>query len=319
MSNTNILSRSTLRPLSIALAMVLSFGALAGCLGGGAEENAIVIGSPGGWTGEEIRSHMVAKVLEDELGQKVDLREQLQAGVIYTSLADAKINVFVGAWLPLQDASYSAQPEGSIKILGDNLPPESVTLSLAVPKYVHDAGVRSLADLDAHKDKFGGKIMGIEPGAGMMQVAKTRTAMDVYGLADWEIVDSSTPAMLTAYDDAVAAGEWIVIMMWSPHFAYAKWDGDQAVTDLADPGDEVDGETMYLYKDQSDAAHIYTLVNADFESQYPEAAEFLKRFQVSAEEEAAMMLEVNAGKTVKQVAHEFLAAHPEKVAAWLGK
>ncbi|HVM44596.1 MAG TPA: glycine betaine ABC transporter substrate-binding protein, partial [Candidatus Thermoplasmatota archaeon] len=153
----------------------------------------------------------------------------------------------------------------------------------------------------------------------MMQVAKDRTALDVYGLADWEIVDASTPAMLAAYDDAVQAGEWIVIMMWSPHFAYAKWSGDQAVTDLADPGDVVDGKTMYLYKDQADAARINTLVTAGFEEKHPDVAAFLKRFQVTAEEEALLMLEVNEGKSVRDVAYAYLDANPQKVQAWLGR
>lgn len=266
---------------------------------------------------------MVSKILADELDYDVEVLDGLETGPIYQGLANGDVNIFVGAWLPLQQAQLDSQLKdapGSIEILADNLPADSVTITLAVPKYVHDAGVTSLADLDAHKDRFGGKIMGIEPGAGMMNVAKERLPTDIYGLADWEIVDSSTPAMLAAYDDAVAAGEWIVIMMWSPHFAYAKWKGDQAVIDLADPGDEIDGETRYLYKDQSDVARVQTLVSKGFEAQYPEAAAFLKRFQLTAEEENALMLRVAEEKiSTKQAALDFLAAHPERVAGWLGK
>jgi len=307
------------RVVAVALVGILAVGALAGCFGASSSDEQLVVASPSGWIGEEIRTHMIVKILRDELGYDVKHLENLQAGPIYTALSDGDVHVFAGAWLPLQNDSLNAQPAGTIKILADNLPAESVGLSLAVPKYVADMGITSLADLDANKDLFGGKIMGIEPGAGMMQVGKARTALDIYGLADWEIIDASTPAMLAAYGDAVEAREPIVIMMWTPHYAYSKWSGDEAVTDLEDPGYEIDGQTMYLYKDQSDVARVQTLVHKDFEATFPEAAAFLKRFQITVEEENELMLQVANGKSAKDAAYDYLAANPGKIQAWLGK
>ena len=51
---------------------------------------------------------------------------------------------------------------------------------------------------------FGGKIIGIEPGAGIM--AATENAIETYGL-DFELQDSSTFAMMAALKTAVEKGE----------------------------------------------------------------------------------------------------------------
>lgn len=199
------------------------------------EGRTIIIGMPNGWTGEMIRSYMVQEILADEFGYDAQIKS-LDAGVIYQGLATGDVDVFVGAWLPLQSA-HMDKVRDDVEVLGDNVPSDAVTLALAVPQYLIDQGIRSLADLDANKELFGGKIHGIEPGAGMMITGKERTAQwDIYGLSDWTIVDSSTPAMLAAYDSAVQDEEPIVIMIWRPHYAYAKWSGDQAVVDLEDPG-----------------------------------------------------------------------------------
>ena len=46
--------------------------------------------------------------------------------------------------------------------IGTNL--EGAGYGIVVPQYVADAGVKSLADLGANKDKFDGKFYGIEAG-----------------------------------------------------------------------------------------------------------------------------------------------------------
>lgn len=51
---------------------------------------------------------------------------------------------------------------GTVETLRANL--EGAKYTLAVPKYVYDAGVKSFADLAKHAEEFKHRIYGIEPG-----------------------------------------------------------------------------------------------------------------------------------------------------------
>ncbi len=85
----------------------------------------------------------------------------LAVPVTYASLKNKDIDVFLGNWMPSMTADIQAYlDDKSVEQIGTNL--EGAGYGLVVPQYVADAGVKSLADLGANKDKFGGKIYGIE-------------------------------------------------------------------------------------------------------------------------------------------------------------
>ena len=52
--------------------------------------------------------------------------------------------------------------DGSVETIAQNL--EGAGYGLVVPTYVADAGVKTLTDIAKFKDKFDGKIYGIEAG-----------------------------------------------------------------------------------------------------------------------------------------------------------
>src|SRR5690606_13664063 len=81
-----------------------------------------------------------------------------------------------------------------------------------------------------HADLFNSTIIGIEPGAGMMGIAREEI-IPGYGLDDWTLTESSTPAMLAELDGALANEEPIVVTLWTPHWAYAEYD----IKNLEDP------------------------------------------------------------------------------------
>lgn len=66
-----------------------------------------------------------------------------------------------------------------------------------------------------------GKIVGIEPGAGIMSA--TEKAVEEYGL-DYQLQDSSSAAMAASLQKAINNKEWIVVTGWTPHWKFAKWD-----------------------------------------------------------------------------------------------
>ncbi|MDX3692888.1 glycine betaine ABC transporter substrate-binding protein [Streptomyces europaeiscabiei] len=75
-----------------------------------------------------------------------------------------------------------------------------------------------------------GRIVGIEPGTGQM-VRLENTVMPAYGLSDFELTRAGTSSMLAEPERAYAKKEPIAVVLWSPHWAYDRYD----LTRLADP------------------------------------------------------------------------------------
>lgn len=86
-----------------------------------------------------------------------------------------------------------------------------------MPEYLDD--VNTVEDLVGQAERFNGTSYGIEPGAGLT-VATQEDVMPGYGLdEEYELVTSSTPAMLAELRAAVDNEEDIVVTLWSPFWA----------------------------------------------------------------------------------------------------
>ena len=164
-------------------------------------------------------------------------------------------------------------------------------LGLAVPDYVD---VRSITELKDHADRFGRRIMGIEAGAGLMRVTR-ESAMPGYGLEDWELVQSSTPTMLAELDRAIQNQEWIVVTLWRPHWAFAKYD----IRYLDDPQGLMNPEG---------AEQIQIIAREGFRDDFAEVAAWLGKFKLTSEQLARLEAAIQ----------DHGADQPEKgVQAWL--
>src|SRR5699024_1002296 len=102
--------------------------------------------------------------------------------------------------------------------LGANL--EGAKIGLVVPEYMED--VNTIEDLNNFTDEFNGTIIGIEPGAGVVQAAER--ALEDYDLEGWTVETSSSGAMATALGQAYNNEEPIVVTGWSPHWKFAEYD-----------------------------------------------------------------------------------------------
>ena len=101
----------------------------------------------------------------EEQGYRVTLKNA-DIAPIFTSVASGKADVFMDAWLPVTHADYMEQYGDRLETLGTVY--EHAKLGLVVPEYVT---IRSIEDLNAHKDQFKGEIIGIDAGAGLMNSA----------------------------------------------------------------------------------------------------------------------------------------------------
>src|SRR5699024_6228085 len=98
--------------------------------------------------------------------------------------------------------------------LGANL--KGAKIGLVVPE---DFDGDSIEDL---KDQAGKKIVGIEPGAGVVKASEK--AVKDYNLDGWEVETSSSGAMATTLGQAMKKKDDIVVTGWSPHWKFQKYD-----------------------------------------------------------------------------------------------
>jgi glycine betaine/proline transport system substrate-binding protein len=239
------------------------------------------------WEEDVAVTYLWKNVLERR-GYKMNLK-QMDVGPVYTGLASGDLDLNFDAWLPHAQKNYWEKNKDNLTDLGTWYEPTS--LEIAVPSYVKD--VKSLADLKGKADLFDGKIIGIEPGTGEMQLAKNEV-LPAYGLEDeYEVVDGSTPAMLAELKRAYAKKEPIAVTLWSPHWAYSDYE----LTKLKDP-EKAFGE----------GNTIRTISSKKFPEQYPQLTEWIKGFHMSEDELGTLEAEIKD----RGQGHE-----EEAVAAWL--
>ncbi|WP_371550949.1 ABC transporter permease/substrate binding protein [Streptomyces sp. NBC_00554] len=215
--------------------------------------------------------------------------KQMDVGPVYTGLASGDLDLNFDAWLPYAQSNYWDQHKNDLRDLGTWYEPTS--LEIAVPSYVKD--VKSLADLKGKGDTFGGKIIGIEPGTGEMNLLKTKV-LPGYGLdKEYKVVDGSTPAMLAELKRAYAKKEPVAVVLWSPHWAYSEYE----LTKLADDK-KLFGE----------GNTIRTISSKDFPEQYPQLTEWIKNFKMS---------EAELGSLEAEIKDQGQGHEEDAVAAWL--
>ncbi|PKG23220.1 glycine betaine ABC transporter substrate-binding protein [Niallia nealsonii] len=92
------------------------------------------------WDSEIASTNVVGKVLSD-LGYDVTL-SQLEAGPMWTGVADGSLDAHIAGWLPITHEDYAKKYEGKFEDLGNNL--EGTKLGLVVPSYMD---INSIEDL----------------------------------------------------------------------------------------------------------------------------------------------------------------------------
>lgn len=220
----------------------------------------LTIGVFNGWPEGEAASILWKLVLEEK-GYNVEL-EYADAGPVFAGLSTADYDVAFDGWLPLTHQSYMDEYGDKLSDLGAWNDEAALTIAVNA-----DAPIDSLADLAANADAFGNRIVGIEPGSGLVAVTQS-TVMPTYGLDGMELLTSSTPAMLAELQAALDNGENIAVTLWRPHWAYDEF----AIKDLADPEGTL-----------GDAESIHTIARAGFDADYPDLTGWINNFTMDSE------------------------------------
>ncbi|EXF26244.1 glycine/betaine ABC transporter substrate-binding protein [Nesterenkonia sp. AN1] len=227
----------------------------------------VTLGIIPSWTDGLSMAYLWQGILEDE-GYEVEIEEINDAAPLYTGVAQGDLDVYPSAWPEVTHAEYMDEYGDDLEDLGAYY--EGAVLTLAVPEYTE---IDSIAELPDNVEDFNGQVIGIEPGSGHMGV----TANDVFPAyeldADFELVESSTAAMLTELGSAIDDEEDIVVTLWRPFYAYGDFD----LKDLEDPeGALGEPETLNF------------IANSEFSEEFPEVAEWMGNFTLSDEEYAEL-------------------------------
>ena len=167
-----------------------------------------------GWTDITATTAVTSEVVE-ALGYK-STTQLLSVPVTYTSLANADIDVFLGNWMPTMEADIAKYREaGTVETVRANL--EGAKYTLAVPKYVYDAGVKNFADIAKFRDKFKGRLYGIEPGNDGNRLMQDMIDKDAFGLKGFNLVESSEAGMISQVTRSAKRKQWVAFLGWAPH------------------------------------------------------------------------------------------------------
>ncbi len=288
------LFRSNKLAFAVAAVMVVSLMLIVGCGKSGQQAktaNLVYVN----WAEGVAYTNLAKVVLEDKMGYTVTITAA-DVGPAYTAVAQGDKDAFMETWLPVLHKDYVEQYKDKIVDLGNVY--EGTQSGLVVPAYVT---IDSINQMNANKDKFDGKITGIDAGAGIMKT--TEQLIDNYGL-DYKLISSSGPAMTAALKDAVDSNEWIVVTGWKPHWMFGRWD----LKFLKQDPDKI------MWK----KGNIHIMGRKNIETDKPELAQFLKNMFFTDAQLADLMLQVEeSDQDVSVVARGWMMDHPDVINSWI--
>jgi glycine betaine/proline transport system substrate-binding protein len=223
--------------------------------------------------------------------------------VIYLSLKNKDLDVFLGYWDPAMIAYYKPYKEdGSVEDVRTNLTGAKYTF--AVPTYVWDAGVKDFADLQKFPDQFEKKLYGIEPGSNQLMLDAIKDP--ALGLSDWEVVESSEQGMLAEVNRHIKDKAFIVFQGWAPHPMNTVIDMKYLTG-----GDK-------FYGPDFGAATVSTQVRKGYLHECPNVAKLLENLSFDiAFENRGMGYLMTDGLPPEEAGLKAIAGEAERLDAWL--
>jgi len=247
------------------------------------------------WSSATASSNLAKAVIQEKLGYKVQTLP-ISAAAMWQAVSTGDADFFTSAWLPTTHGHYFKKVKDKVEVLGVLL--KGTRIGLVVPKYVT---IKSIGEMEKMHDKFGNKIVGIDPGAGIM--SKTEQAMKDYNLKSFKLVESSGAAMTAALGDAIKNKKWIAVTGWTPHWKFGRWE----LKYLDDPKNIYGGEE-----------EIDIVARKGLKQDMPKVYAFLKNYKLTPNElETLMVWNQERGADPYKSALRWMKANPKKVEAWL--
>lgn len=259
---------------------------------GNKEQKELAVAYVDGWAEGVAMTHIATEIMKEK-GYKVELKKAA-VDLVFASLANGDVDVFMDTWLPATHKEKVAKFGDKIESLGINY--DKARIGLVVPKYVT---VNAIEELNANADKFDGKIIGIEKGAGITK--KTEKAITDYNLT-LEQLNSSSIAMLTELQKAIKENRWVVVAGWAPHWKFGRFE----LKFLEDP------KKVY-----GDSERIETYARKGFKTDDAFAAKFFANFHLTEAQMADLLVKMQEEGDKSELAKQWIKNNQELVNTWL--
>ena len=275
-----------------ALTMATSLAACGSDDGGAKADDTITMAVIPGWTDSTSMAALWTAILDDK-GYNVQTKEIGDAPLTYTSLNRGDVDIYPSAWPEVTHKKLVAKYP-KLEDLGAYY--QGAVLTIAVPDY---SKLHSLEDLKGKGGDYDGKIVGIEPGSGLVGMAKD-SMLPAYGLeGEYKIVTSSTATMLAELQRAISKKQDIIVTLWRPFWANAKFP----VRDLADPKGAM-----------GSPEGLHEVARPGFAEDHPDVAAMMAKAKMTDDQygtlEDMVVNEYGKGKEV-EAARAWLAKNPD--------
>lgn len=283
------------RFVSLVVIFILSMVMVVACGGGADTEKDKVIKIGQAPYDYEVPFVEITRQIASEQGYQVEVVKG-EVGFMFMSLAQGDIDIWPGVWLPSIHESYQKK-YGDQYELGSAIFTDA-PVGWLVPKYLD---IDSIADLKGNEEIVNGKLVGFEPGSGMMLVSQD--IIEGYEL-DLELVSGTLSSMMAEADYAVNHEEPILFLGWRPHIMMRKYD----VEILDDP------KGYWVY----DSEHWG--IRHGFKEKYPDIYNYCKNFEMSIEDtEAFLFAYQEEDKEIQTLAKDWIKKNRSQIDDWLKK
>lgn len=252
------------------------------------------------WPGVQVETEVVSQIFQ-AMGYQI---EQISAAPAFgiKTVSTGDVDAVLAVWIPSEKSTLDAvMKEGNVVIAGTEL--RDALYGVVVPDYVWKAGVHSLADLHKYPDKFGKVIYGIDAGSDGNLIMKRAVKNNTYDLQGWQVLPSSTSAMLAQAERRINQHKWVAFLGWKPHWMNIAYN----IKYLKDPK-KIWGGTYV----------IRTIANKQFLKENPDAKRFLKQFVVTSKTQSGWIYQFSFKKVDKaKVAKDWITQNKDVVDRWL--
>jgi glycine betaine/proline transport system substrate-binding protein len=256
-----------------------------------------------GWTDVTATTALVTQLLRS-IGYSPTVTV-LSVPVTFASVQNKDIDVFLGNWMPAQEADRGHYVEdGSVVVIGANLTGAKYTL--AVPAYAYAAGLHDFNDIQRFAPALNDSIYGIEPGNDGNRHVLEMLKQNQFGLGSFKLIESSEQGMLAQVERAYRDKKPVVFLAWEPHPMNMRFD-----LKYLSGGDEVFGPNF-------GGATIYTVTRRGYSAECPNIGRLLANLKFTLRGESEMMAAILDRHEAPDIAAtEWLKANPTATKAWL--
>jgi glycine betaine/proline transport system substrate-binding protein len=256
-----------------------------------------------GWTDVTATTALVGQLLRS-IGYHPSITV-LSVPVTFASIQNKDIDVFLGNWMPAQEADRSKYvADGSVVVIRPNL--EGAKYTLAVPAYSYEAGLKDFKDIHRFAGELNHSIYGIEPGNDGNRLVLKMLKQDEFGLGDFKLIESSEQGELAQVERAYRSKQPIVFLAWEPHPMNMRFE-----LKYLEGGDDVFGPNY-------GGATIYTVTRRGYLEECPNVGRLLRNLKFTLRGESEMMAAIlDRHEQPDIAAAEWLKANPTTTKAWL--